>query len=162
LTLKAPESAQPLKYKAKEVHFNGPAEHKLNGHRFDMEMQIMHKLEEEGHAHEEHSAVLAVLFKRVDDFQQGHPLIDKLIHHKEKVDFTKELGLDKSPKLYWYRGTHTAPPSVDLVSWLLLAHVLPVTGRQIAFLHDHWHDCHGFTNFRIAQPLYGRKVHKNF
>lgn len=28
----------PLRYKATEVHFNGPSEHKLNGHRNDMEM----------------------------------------------------------------------------------------------------------------------------
>lgn len=33
-----------LKYNSTEIHFNGPSEHKLDGHRVDMEMQLMHHL----------------------------------------------------------------------------------------------------------------------
>lgn len=34
----------PFIYQKKEVVFHGPSEHKLNGLRYDMEMQIVHKL----------------------------------------------------------------------------------------------------------------------
>jgi hypothetical protein len=34
-----------VKYNSTEIHFNGPSEHKQDGHRLDMEMQIVHHLE---------------------------------------------------------------------------------------------------------------------
>ena len=36
--VQVPGYNKPIKYKAKEVHFNGPSEHKLEGTRTDMEM----------------------------------------------------------------------------------------------------------------------------
>jgi len=63
---------------------------------------------------------------------------------------------------YYYKGTHTAPPAVNLVHWFVLNKVLPISAEKIDFLHYHWHDSHGFTNYRITQPLYGRKVFKTF
>lgn len=82
-------------------------------------------------------------------------MIDALIHSGGKVDFMKEL-FNKNHNFYYYRGTHTAPPSVDFVNWFVLSRVLPVTAKQMIYLQDHWHEKHGFTNYRIAQPLYGR------
>ena len=38
LQIQTPKFNKPLKYIAKEVHFNGPSEHKLEGNRTDMEM----------------------------------------------------------------------------------------------------------------------------
>ena len=35
----------PVTYRAQEVHFNGPAEHKINSKRHAMELQILHTLE---------------------------------------------------------------------------------------------------------------------
>lgn len=148
-----------LRYVAREVHFNGPSEHKLDGARHDMEMQIIHELcgatDQKAH---EHTAIVSVLFKRAEE---GHHLIDTLIHSGGTVDFQQEL-FDKLHGFYYYRGTHTAPPSVDFVNWFVLSKVLPVTAKQMAFIQDHWHESHGFTNYRITQPLYGRKVSKNF
>ena len=52
-----------LTYKAKEIHFNGPSEHKFDGHRYDMELQIFHDLEHTtGDVPFEHSAIVSVLF----------------------------------------------------------------------------------------------------
>ena len=88
-------------------------------------------------------------------------MIETLIHSGGVVDFQNEL-FNKENGFYYYRGTHTAPPSVDFVNWFVLSKVLPVTARQMNFIQDHWHESHGFTNYRITQPLYGRKVSKNF
>lgn len=119
-----------------------------------MEMQIMHHLEK-GQEADAHDAIISVLFKREE---HGHPLIDDLLTGKE-VDLTT---LVQNQPWFHYRGSHTAPPSIDFVKWFVLSKELPVTARQMAQLQDHWHESHGFTNFRIAQPLYGRKLYKNF
>lgn len=45
LEIQTADSPKPLKYIAKEVHFNGPSEHKIDGSRTEMEMQILHEVE---------------------------------------------------------------------------------------------------------------------
>ena len=117
-------------------------------------MQIVHHIEK-GQEADAHDAIISVLFKREE---QGLPLIDDLITGKE-VDLSKLIA---GQPWYHYYGSHTAPPSVDFVKWFVLSRVLPVSARQMIQLQDHWHETHGFTNFRITQPLYGRKVLKNF
>jgi carbonic anhydrase len=67
LHVKTPKSGgETLKYKAKEVHFNGPSEHKIDGTRHDMEMQIIHELVDSNDATKKHVpyAIVSVLFKR--------------------------------------------------------------------------------------------------
>jgi len=68
-----------------------------------------------------------VLFKREE---HGHPLIDDLLAGKE-VDLTT---LVQNQPWYHYRGSHTAPPSIDFVKWFVLSKVLPVTARQMSQL----------------------------
>lgn len=65
--IQTPKFKKPLKYIAKEVHFNGPSEHKLEGSRTDMEMQILHEVEKgsipESDNDTPHFAMIGVLYK---------------------------------------------------------------------------------------------------
>jgi|LakMenEpi03Aug12_release.lakeMendotaPanAssembly.Ray.scaffolds.fasta_scaffold1690680_2 carbonic anhydrase len=68
LEVQTPENKDIFKYVAKEVHFNGPSEHKFNGNRSDMEMQIIHEapagaIEASDH-NTPHHAIVSVLFKK--------------------------------------------------------------------------------------------------
>jgi carbonic anhydrase len=115
-----------VKYNSTEIHFNGPSEHKQDGHRLDMEMQIVHHLEK-GQEADAHDAIVSVLFKRDE---QGHPLIDDLLTGKEVNLSTLIAG----QPWFHYRGSHTAPPSIDFVKWFVLSRVLPVSARQMVSL----------------------------
>jgi carbonic anhydrase len=68
-----------------------------------------------------------VLFKRDE---QGHPLIDDLLTGKEVNLSTLIAG----QPWFHYRGSHTAPPSIDFVKWFVLSRVLPVSARQMVSL----------------------------
>lgn len=48
-------------YQAVEIVFHTPGEHTLNGERFDMEMQVIHKATSDGHIGKK--LVIAHLFK---------------------------------------------------------------------------------------------------
>ena len=164
LQIQTPKFAKPLKYIAREVHFNGPSEHKLDGNRTDMEMQIFHQVENgaipENDHDTPHFAVIGVLYKK-DDTAKTSTFLQNLTQEGNEVDFQKNL-FSKYHDFYYYKGTHSAPPAVDFVHWFVLNKILPISGDKINFLHHHWHDSHGFTNYRITQPLYGRQVYKTF
>jgi carbonic anhydrase len=129
-----------------------------------MEMQIIHEappgaIEPSDHD-TPHHAIVSVLFKK-EETQAIPQLIMDITHDGYDVDFMKSL-FGSHHNFYYYKGSHAQPPSVDFVHWFVLKNVLPVTAKKINFLHNHWHDSHGFTNFRVTQPLYGRKVLRNF
>jgi carbonic anhydrase len=68
LDIHVPETKGFFKYVAKEVHFNGPSEHKFDNNRTDMEMQIIHEappgaIEPSDHS-TPHHAIVSVLFKK--------------------------------------------------------------------------------------------------
>ena len=142
--LKARFNGQNINYRAKEVHINAPSEHKIDGHRHDMELHIHHENEDPSKP-DNHFAVVSLLFKKAE---QGHPIIDK-IKNGGLVDLNKDI-FNNEKGFFYYSGTHTAPPSIDHVNWFLLSRVLPVTVSQLRYLQDHWHEKHGFTNFRIT------------
>ena len=79
-----------------------------------------------------------------------------------EVDIGEIFRSMDNQRFYHYKGSLTAPPAIDIVNWFVMARVLPITSQQLINLHNHWHDSVGFTNYRITQPLYGRKVAKNF
>ena len=107
-----------------------------------------------------HHAIVSVLFKSEETHAIPELIVD-ITHDDHYADFMKSL-FSKHHNFYYYKGSHTQPPSVDFVHWFVLQNVLPVTAKKINFLHNHWHDAQGFTNFRVTQPLYGRKVLRNF
>lgn len=96
-----------------------------------MEMQIIHELcgatDQKAH---EHTAIVAVLFRRDET---GHHMIESMTHSGGEVDLQNEL-FNKEQNYYYYRGSHTAPPSVDFVNWFVLSKILPVTAKQMSFI----------------------------
>ena len=98
-----------IQYKAKEVHFNGPSEHKIDGHRTDMEMQIIHEAEpgqiDPSDHDTPHHAVVSVLFKKEETHAIPELIVD-ITHDGHDVDFMKSL-FSKHHNFYYYQGSHT-------------------------------------------------------
>jgi carbonic anhydrase len=148
---------------------HAPAEHKFNGKQHDLEMHIVHELVD-GPNHETYKEQLAVIGIILKKAPESHPFVKKLntkdFGQIENINFN-ELFQDSEGKVvgefYHYKGSLTTPPCTDIVNWNLYSRVLPINEQHLEELHSSWHDnLHGHCNFRECQPLYGRRVVKNF
>lgn len=112
-------------YQAHEIHFHTPSEHSIDGKRFDLEIQIIHKTIE---GEFKNKAVLSLLYEKepgarikffqgVDMLSLPNPLVktslDALEQDFNVYDFMDEemvvppLG---SFNFYQYQGSFTSPP----------------------------------------------------
>ncbi|KAK3154259.1 hypothetical protein QOZ80_2BG0188260 [Eleusine coracana subsp. coracana] len=152
------------RYKLKQLHWHSPSEHTINGHRFAVELHMVH-YSEDGDI-----TVVAILYRygRPDPFL--FQIKDKLAElygegcKAEKgdplpvgvVDMTElRQGADR---YFRYVGSLTAPPCTEKVIWNILDEVREMTKEQAADLMaplegSYRHNC------RPTQPLNGRTVH---
>ena len=68
----------PYLYKADHIHFHGAAEHLIDGVQHDIEMHIVHVIQDGDRGFEnyhEKVAIIAVLFQIAE---QSHPVLDQM------------------------------------------------------------------------------------
>lgn len=70
----------PYKYKVHHMHMHGPAEHRIEGVQYDLEIHIVHKLvggpgEVEWKSYNEKLAVIGFFFEKAE---KSHPFIEKM------------------------------------------------------------------------------------
>lgn len=149
---------------------HAPAEHKIDGKHYDLEMHIVHELVDGPNyeTYKEQLAVVGIIFQLAEE---SHPFIKKLnakdLGHIESINFLELFDTLKTENgmagFYHYKGSLTTPPCTDIVNWNLYSEVLPISEGHLHLLHNQWHDnLGGHCNFRECQPLYGRRVVRNF
>ncbi|KAM7505398.1 hypothetical protein LguiB_004302 [Lonicera macranthoides] len=142
-------------YKLLQCHWHSPAEHTLNGTRYNLELHVIHINPHGG------VAVIGILYK------YGHPdpFLAKVESHVKTVGREgKELGIVNpgdikfgSRKYYRYMGSLTVPPCTEGVIWTIVNKVRTVSRDQLSALREAVHD--GFeANARPLQQLDGRPV----
>ncbi|KAL0339703.1 UNVERIFIED_CONTAM: Alpha carbonic anhydrase 4 [Sesamum radiatum] len=143
-------------FKLLESHWHIPAEHTVNGVRFNMELHIVH-----GNSGGD-IAVVGILYKlgQADPFlaqflpylslatPQGYPL--------RSVD-PSSINIP-GREYYRYNGSLTTPPCSENVTWTVFKRVKTVSIEQIHALKDAIHDGN-IGNARPIQPLNGRTVY---
>jgi len=116
-------------YNAEEIVFHTPSEHKINGKRFDMEMQIIHRGVTTGDVAK--SLILCILFKKkagiynkfidkLDIFNlpnRGEPFRDiaeslfiPYAYHESK---DPDIPMMNPFSFYTYQGSETQPPCTE-------------------------------------------------
>ena len=173
------EGKGPYIYKAHHLHMHSPAEHKFNGVHHDLEMHIVHELvggvnDDEWENYKLNLAVVGILFKKAE---VSHPFVEKMrvtdmgniesIHFSELFNTLEHQrhNLDEINDLecFHYQGSLTTPPMTDIVNWNVYRHVLPISEKHLNELIAQWNPhVGGHCNFREVQPLYGRRVVRNF
>jgi carbonic anhydrase len=120
---------------------HGPAEHRINGEQFDLEMHIVNVLCDgpDYLNFHENLAVVSIIFKISD---HSHPFVEKLkveefghieeIHFNELFNIAEDKAQEKNaiPFIH-YKGSLTNPPCSDIVNWCIFKEVLPIKEEHV-------------------------------
>jgi carbonic anhydrase len=141
------------RYYLTQFHFHRPSEEYLNGKPYDMVVHLMHE------ASDGKVAGVAVLLKA----GRANATIQQIWEYMPQTESKEEeiAGVEVNPagllphdtSYYTYRGSLTAPPCTEGVTWFVLKAPVDISPEEIqAFANLYPHDV------RPVQPLDGRVV----
>lgn len=119
------------KYTLSKFHFHTPSEHIVNGKRFPMELQLLHK------SKSGKLAVLVLLF----DADKTSPAEDTQAEQPLVADVAKLLAQDNT--VYAYIGSLTTPPCTKNVSWIVLQQPITMSPANIVDFQEILHKKNG-------------------
>jgi len=139
-------------YRAKKIVFRSPAEHTINGKKYDMEMQIIHQGESSGDIAKH--VILCFLFeikagvfnKFIDDIDYfslpniGNPaknlendlFIPKILFSSDSED----IPMMKPFSMYSYQGSLTAPPCTQSTIVYVAADPIPIGSTAVKLFEE--------------------------
>lgn len=137
---------------AEEIVFHTPAEHKINGQQYDMEMQIIHYGRTKGDI--ANQVVLSILFKsspghynkfldKLDFFNLPNP-VDKVIELSHDffipsvfLDTDQDDVISMEPfSFFTYEGSLTAPPCTERTTYYVTADPIPLSNTVIQLFRE--------------------------
>jgi len=121
------------RYQLVEIRFHKPSEQRIEGRRYDMEAQLVHK-DAEGHL-----AIVAVMLqRRLDD--AGAPVLATVLGNLPLERGTALAAADPldpatllpaQPGYFALMGSLTTPPCSEDVLWLVMRQAMPVSGAEL-------------------------------
>lgn len=144
-------------YYLKQIHFHEPAEHKINGVIYPIEMHLVHVSKTGG------ISVLGILGEEGEEsqlfefFESFLPLENgatKDIHHQ--IDLSSLFLEDKN--YYSYGGSLTTPPCSENINWIVFKQPFVLSVDEVLKLKNNM----PINNYRNEQPLNGRMVKLNY
>lgn len=143
------------------AHWHWPAEHLINGKRYDLELHMVHQMTLPDGTNR--TAVVAVLYKlgRPDPFLSK---MEEIVKEIGEEGDEKSLGIiDPSeielggPMYYRYIGSLTAPPCTEGVIWTISKKIKTVSREQVNLLVNSV-QYYARRNARPLQPLNNREI----
>ncbi|MEE9543306.1 MAG: carbonic anhydrase family protein [Thermodesulfobacteriota bacterium] len=144
-------------YQLEEFHFHSPSEHLVSSKQFALEAHLVH-IGEGGDL-----IVLAVFIVEGTGKKDYEPLIESFERfglERDQKDFILIDPSDFIPRdraYSTYTGSHTTPPCVEGVKWLVFRDPFELSGPQIERLRRVVGE-----NCRPVQPLNGRVIEASF
>ncbi|RCV31579.1 hypothetical protein SETIT_6G189000v2 [Setaria italica] len=143
-------------YHLKQLHWHTPTEHALNGHRFSMELHMVHQTPEKK------TAVVGILYRvsnLADPFLKSlQPAIERLRGKEEPIGKVNpnHVGLTGS-SYFRYMGSLTTPPCTEGIIWTVIPTLRLVASDQLDLLREAVDD--GFEmNARPLQDVNHRTI----
>ncbi len=144
------------RYHLTQFHFHRPSEETIDGKSYPMEVHLMHQ------SSDGKVAGVVVFLKAGDANATVQQIWDHMPMTKGGEEEIPGVKIDPAGLLpaklgyYVYRGSITAPPCTEGVTWIVLKTPVTVSSRQIeAFAKLYPHDV------RPIQPLNGRVVQQS-
>lgn len=161
-------------YQLDHLHFHWQSEHTLEGHRFPLELHLVHYAQEYGSLAEavknpQGVAVFAVMFElSPDDDEEFEPLLNIIKTLQTTVGTSKALDQFSVKNFlprdvagfYRYVGSLTTPDCNEGILWTVFTNTIPISANQVKIfeaMHDD-HDAVLEHNYRSLQLLNGRDV----
>jgi carbonic anhydrase len=141
-----------MRYQLTQFHFHRPSEEQVNGKPYDMVLHLMHRTSD-GKV-----AGVAVFLKA----GKKNSSVQKIWDHMPSAEGQNGVALQLNPMdllpsdtaaYYMYRGSVTAPPCTEGVTWFVLKKPITVSPAQISAFAKLYPD-----DVRLPQPLNGRIV----
>jgi carbonic anhydrase len=143
-----------LKFSFKSIHVHSPSEHWINGVQFPLEMHFVHN------SSEGRLAVLGVLFdhgKNSKAEASNNPDLDMFLNSsaaKQNTTLSLKNFFNPKARLCTVKGSLTAPPCAEPVTWFISSGVQHVSKSQLA----RFEALQGSKSSRPLQALNGRTV----
>jgi carbonic anhydrase len=139
-------------YLLKEIIFHHPAEERIDGRGFDMDMQLIHR------DAENRVAIVSVLIEKgpehpvIQTFWNNLPLeTDHELAPREAIDLNKLLPENRAYMAYM--GSSTTPPCSEEVLWLVFRTPITISPEQLDIFSRLYPN-----NARPLQPANGRLI----
>ncbi|KAL5222823.1 hypothetical protein ABZP36_027536 [Zizania latifolia] len=125
-------------YHLKQLHWHSPSEHTVDGHRYDLELHLVHQDDQNVYA------VIGILYQigSPDAFLRTlEPYIKKISGRK---NMSEQIGavdprvvVEGQVTIYYrYMGSLTTPPCTDRVVWTIIKRVHTVAKYQVDLLRE--------------------------
>ena len=140
-------------YDLLQFHFHSASEHTVDGHRFALEMHLVHA-NEAGEL-----AVVGVLFDEGDSNEFLAGFFGELPAKEGATTVNPATSLNPIDVLpedrshFVYDGSLTTPPCSEGVHWFVMSNAVSISSGQLAQFHELYEG-----NFRPVQPLNGRDL----
>jgi carbonic anhydrase len=141
-----------VEYKLLQFHWHAASEHEVNGHKYPMEMHLVHQ------AADNSLLVIGVFIKQSGTQKELKKIFSQLPQNDTdsktvaSFDFRKILPSGKAS--FRYAGSLTTPPFTEGVKWIVLDSPIQLSRKQIAAFEELFPD----GNSREVQPLNDRTV----
>lgn len=112
------------RYNLRRLSFHHPSEHLINSKSHSLEMQVMHKSEDEQWLG---LAVFLEVGKANPDFE---PLV-KILSQKKDGKFDLSKIIKENDKVFYYDGSLTTPPCTEGVKWYVMKTPLEISKEQM-------------------------------
>jgi len=158
LTVRGLVPDMPLIFNVDEFHFTSPAEHIIDGQRYDLEMQIVHTIQTDYLPREPKlitkKLIVSVLFQ--NRAGANNTFINSL--SLNSLDFIPHLGLDKlmqtlNTQFIFYEGSLSRPPCTENVYRIVYYFPQPISTDQLRYFTSYYQQ-----NYRDVQDTGGRAV----
>lgn len=140
------------RYDLQQFHWHTPSEHEIDGRRSPMEMHLVHA------AADGSLLVIGALIEQGRTNRTLEPIFEDLPEHEGDTREVEGIRIDDllphDRASYRYMGSLTTPPFTEGVRWIVLAHPITLSKRQIGAFRELFEE----GNSREVQPLNGRTV----
>lgn len=143
-------------YTLKEINIHTPSEHRLDGNKYDVELQLKHK------SADNKNFIISIFVKQGEKNQAVGDLttvVSKLENGKTAMmkSAISTLGLiPENGDMYRYEGSFTTPATTEGVSWLIYQTPVTMSKQQIQDLQKNLNN-----NNRPIQKLNNRTIFSN-
>lgn len=146
-------------YTLAQFHFHVPAEHRIRGKIYPMEIQLIYR------DSQSQLAIVAIMVQETH-LKKGNPLLHAITQHLagspvawQSSTTMLNLGqlLPKSTQYYHYEGSLTVPPCIEGVEWYVLAKPINITVGDLRIFKTKA----PINNARPIQPLANRVVQRS-